>query len=170
MLQNPAALTGGDGSPAGLSDRGRTFTVGATIDVIGLGADPTGRKDSVSPLRNPPALRWIDLPACDDLTACLWSQWPALNAAIGKCLNQSALSPNGFFPGDDTVPKFGPIRDMGGCSVDLMGGEYRISKPLHVPEMNANMQFVRTIIINLRRCLSFRGQVGQIACRLWVHF
>ena len=55
--------------------------------------------------------------------------------------NQSAISPNGYFPGLDTTPKFGPIRDMGGCFIDLDGGEYRISKPLVLPEMNANMQF-----------------------------
>ena len=29
----------------------------------------------------------------------------------------------------------------GGCAVDLEGGEYRISKPLLLPEMSANMQF-----------------------------
>ena len=78
-----------------------------------MGADPTGRKDS----------------------------WPALNAAIHVCLNQSAISPNGFFPGEDSTPQFGPIRDMGGCDIDLEGGEYRISKALQLPEMNANMQF-----------------------------
>ena len=114
-MSNPSSLRGGEPHhiPAG-SPRGRTtFEVGARISPIGLGADPTGVKDS----------------------------WAALDAAIGKCLNQSALSPNGFFPGQDTVPQFGPIRDMGGCSVDLEGGEYRISRPLHIPEMNANMQF-----------------------------
>ena len=111
---NPSSLRGGepDHVPAGSPSRG-PFKVGARVSPIALGADPTGVKDS----------------------------WAALDAAIGKCLNQSALSPNGFFPGQDTVPQFGPIRDMGGCSVDLEGGEYRISKPLHIPEMNANMQF-----------------------------
>lgn len=78
-----------------------------------MGGDPTGRHDS----------------------------WAALNAAIHVCMNQSAISPNGFFPGLDTSPQFGPIRDMGGCNVDLEGGEFKISKPLHLPEMNANMQF-----------------------------
>jgi hypothetical protein len=113
---NPAILRGADGAieAAGSRPSGRrSFQVGARVSPIGLGADPTGVRDS----------------------------WAALDAAIGKCLNQSALSPNGFFPGEGTVPQFGPIRDMGGCSVDLEGGEYRISKPLHIPEMNANMQF-----------------------------
>ena len=86
---------------------------GLRITPASMGADPTGRKDS----------------------------WPALNAAIHVCLNQSAISPNGFFPGEDSTPQFGPIRDMGGCDIDLEGGEYRISKPLKLPEMNANMQF-----------------------------
>ena len=31
--------------------------------------------------------------------------------------------------------------------VELEGGEYRISKPLHVPEMNANMQFGRGSLV-----------------------
>jgi len=84
-----------------------------------FGGDPTGQKDS----------------------------WAALNACLEHCLNQSALSPNGFFPGLDTTPQFGPIRDMGGCDIDLEGGEYLISKPLVLPEMNANMQFGRGSLV-----------------------
>jgi hypothetical protein len=30
---------------------------------------------------------------------------------------------------------------MGGCTVDLEGGEYLISSPLVIPEYNANMEF-----------------------------
>ena len=41
-----------------------------------------------------------------------------------------------------TMPLTGErVQDMGGCEIDLDGGEYRISKPLVLPEMNANMQF-----------------------------
>ena len=86
---------------------------GLRVDPTKLGGDPTGIKDS----------------------------WEALDAAITVCLNQSSLSPNGYFPGQDTTPEFGPIGDMGGCEIDLGGGEFRISKPLVLPEMNANMQF-----------------------------
>ena len=77
-----------------------------------FGGDPTGQRDS----------------------------WAALTEALHHCLNQSTVSPNGFFPGQDTEPSFGPIRDMGGCHIDLNGGEYLISQPLKIPEMNANMQ------------------------------
>lgn len=30
---------------------------------------------------------------------------------------------------------------MGGCQIDLAGGEYLISAPLVIPEYNANMNF-----------------------------
>ena len=33
-----------------------------------------------------------------------------------------------------------PVRNAGGCSVDLEGGEFVISKPLRIPEMIANFQ------------------------------
>ena len=88
-------------------------TNGLRITPATHGADPTGTQDS----------------------------WAALTACIAQCVNQSKNSPNGFFPGQDTSPTFGPIRDAGGCWVDLDGGEYRISKPLMLPEMVANMQF-----------------------------
>jgi hypothetical protein len=89
---NPSSLRGGepDHIPAGSPGR-RPFTVGMRVTPSSMGADPTGQKDS----------------------------WVALNAAIELCLNQSALSPNGFFPGEDTTPQFGPIRDAGGCDIDL---------------------------------------------------
>eukprot|EP00729_Bicosta_minor_P021707 gene21707-35297_t len=97
----------------------RPFTAGLRVTPSSFGGDPTGRKDS----------------------------WPALNAALNHCLNQSALSPNGYFPGEDSTPSFGPIRDMGGCDIDLEGGEYLISKSLVLPEMNANMQFGRGSLV-----------------------
>lgn len=31
------------------------------------------------------------------------------------------------------------VRDMGGCFVDLAGGEYVVSEPIVIPEYNANM-------------------------------
>jgi hypothetical protein len=73
--------------------------------------------------------------------------WDALNACIGVCLNQSKLSPNGNFPGDTSFNNGKAIRDMGGCDIDLGGGEYRISKPLTLPEYNANMQFGRGSLV-----------------------
>jgi hypothetical protein len=89
---NPSSLRGGepDHIPAGSPGR-RPFTTGMRVTPRSMGADPTGQKDS----------------------------WAPLNAAIELCLNQSALSPNGFLPGEDTTPQFGPIRDAGGCDVDL---------------------------------------------------
>ena len=61
-------------------------------------------------------------------------------ACLQVCLNQSVLSPNGLFPGSDSFPAGLAIRDMGGCFIDLDGGEYLISQPLVIPELNANMQ------------------------------
>ena len=43
--------------------------------------------------------------------------------AVATGMRPSPLTPNGFFPGQDTSPQFGPIRDMGGCDVDLEGGD-----------------------------------------------
>ena len=91
----------------------RPFSAGLSVVPTDFGADPTGRKDS----------------------------WAALTAAMGACLNQSKLSPNGNFPGDTSFGNGKAIRDAGGCSVDLSGGEYRISQPLVLPEYVANMQF-----------------------------
>jgi hypothetical protein len=103
-------------NPASLDHKApakKPFTTGLRVSPVDLGGDPTGRKDS----------------------------WDALNAALNVCLNQSKLSPNGNFPGDTSFGNGKAIRDMGGCEIDLEGGEYRISKPLVLPEYNANMQF-----------------------------
>jgi len=78
---------------------------------VDFGADPTGRKDSTA----------------------------ALKKCIDVCLNQSSLSPNGVFPGSRSFGNGKNIKDMGGCHVDLAGGEYLISSPLEIPEYNANM-------------------------------
>eukprot|EP00054_Salpingoeca_dolichothecata_P016149 m.94183 g.94183 ORF g.94183 m.94183 type:complete len:453 (+) comp21842_c0_seq6:247-1605(+) len=76
------------------------------------GGDPTGRTDSTA----------------------------ALQACIQVCVNQSLLSPNGVFPGTFSFrPKYGAIRDAGGCFIDLDGGEYRISQTLAFPELVANI-------------------------------
>mmetsp|Transcript_4859 Transcript_4859/g.14618 ORF Transcript_4859/g.14618 Transcript_4859/m.14618 type:complete len:606 (-) Transcript_4859:236-2053(-) len=80
---------------------------------LNFGADPTGMKDSTA----------------------------ALQKAIAVCLNQSQLSPNGNFPGDTSFDNGHSVRDMGGCQVDLAGGEYLISQSLIIPEYNANMIF-----------------------------
>ena len=142
---NPASLN--HNAPAR-----RPFSSGGlTVTPSSFGANPTGRKDS----------------------------WAALNAALGVCLNQSKLSPNGNFPGDTSfgngarpilIPRPAElarslrlitrsshdprptlvgkaIRDMGGCNIDLLGGEYRISRPLVLPEYNANMQFGRGSLV-----------------------
>jgi hypothetical protein len=61
--------------------------------------------------------------------------------SIEVCTNRSALSPNGVFPGTRSFGNGKVVKDMGGCYVDLEGGEYRISKTLDIPEYNANMQF-----------------------------
>ena len=101
-------------NPAALSGgERRPFKTGLRVVPTDYGADPTGRTDS----------------------------WAALNASLAVCLNQSRLSPNGNFPGDTSFNNGHAVRDMGGCSIDLDGGEYRISRPLVLPEYNANMQF-----------------------------
>lgn len=89
---NPSSLRGDEPDHVAPGSPGRRpFTAGLRVTPATLGGDPTGQKDS----------------------------WEALDAAIQLCLNQSALSPNGFFPGDGTTPRFGPIRDAGGCDIDL---------------------------------------------------
>lgn len=93
---NPASLTGAEPSRPGSGPSRPPFLPGLRVTPSVFGGDPTGRKDS----------------------------WAALNACLSHCLNQSALSPNGFFPGQASTPSFGPIRDMGGCDIDLEGGEY----------------------------------------------
>jgi hypothetical protein len=117
---NPVSLQGADPTVVvtGTPTR-RAFTTGLRVSPVQFGADPTGVKDS----------------------------WAALNQCLNHCLNQSKLSPNGFFPGQDSTPSFGPIRDMGGCDIDLEGGEYLISQPLILPPMNANMQFGRGSLV-----------------------
>jgi hypothetical protein len=97
----------------------RPFSLGRSISPVDFGADPTGRKDS----------------------------WAALNATLTACLNQSNLSPNGHFPGDTSFGNGKAILDMGGCDIDLGGGEYRISRPLVLPEYTANMQFGRGSLV-----------------------
>lgn len=92
---NPASLTGAEPGLPGSGPARRPFSPGLRVTPSSFGADPTGRKDS----------------------------WAALNQCLQHCLNQSTLSPNGYFPGQDTTPSFGPIRDMGGCDIDLEGGE-----------------------------------------------
>merc|ERR1719445_3013742 len=81
------------------------------ISPITFGGDPTGLKDSTV----------------------------ALQKCVNHCLNQSSLSPNGVFPGTYSFHNGKSIRDMGGCFIDLEGGEYRISSPITIPEYNANM-------------------------------
>jgi len=64
----------------------------------------------------------------------------ALLKSVEVCTNRSALSPNGDFPGSRSFGNGKVVKDMGGCYVDLEGGEYRISKTIDIPEYNANMQ------------------------------
>ena len=129
----------------------RPFSASVSVVPTDFGADPTGRKDS----------------------------WAALNAAMGACLNQSKLSPNGNFPGDTSFGNGHAIRDAGGCSVDLSGGEYRISQPLVLPEYVANMQFGHGSLV---AAPNFKGdflfvigiegscRVPQASCNIDVNF
>lgn len=112
LYADPATSSGGN-TPASLdaAPAQSTRQSGLRVRPADHGADPTGVKDSTA----------------------------GLKAAIGVCLNQSALSPNGLFPGSTSFPNQEGIRDMGGCIVDLDGGEYKISAPLLIPEYNANM-------------------------------
>eukprot|EP01063_Lacrimia_lanifica_P041119 TRINITY_DN94_c0_g2_i1.p1 TRINITY_DN94_c0_g2~~TRINITY_DN94_c0_g2_i1.p1 ORF type:complete len:512 (+),score=199.57 TRINITY_DN94_c0_g2_i1:50-1537(+) len=86
---------------------------GLHVSPLDYGADPTGRKDS----------------------------WAAFNASLQVCLDQAVRSPNGNFPGDTSFGNGKAVRDMGGCEIDLEGGEYIISQPIVLPEYVANMQF-----------------------------
>ncbi len=147
---NPAALDfSSGGRPSGSG--GATHSNPLRVTPTAFGGDPTGRQDS----------------------------WAALNACIQVCLNQSALSPNGYFPGQQTTPTFGPIRDMGGCDIDLGGGEFRISQPLIVPEMAANMQFGRGSLVaspdfqgDFLFVIGVKGscKVAQGSCNLDINF
>ena len=68
---------------------------------------------------------------------------------------------------------------MGGCDIDLEGGEYRISQPLLLPPMNANMQFGRGSLVATK---DFKGdflfvvgeqggcKVPQGSCNIDVNF
>jgi hypothetical protein len=88
------------------------FSNGVRISPTAFGGDPTGVKDSTV----------------------------AIQTAVEHCVNQSVVSPNGVFPGSRSFGNGKSVRDMGGCVVDLEGGEYRISKPIVIPEYTANMQ------------------------------
>lgn len=76
-----------------------------------FGADPTGVSDSTTMLQD----------------------------AVSACVNRSVANTNGVFPGMEDG--WGPVRDAGGCVIDLDGGEYRISGPVVIPEFVANMEF-----------------------------
>lgn len=56
----------------------------------------------------------------------------ALRKAMAECVNASSLNPSRTFP-------YG-IHDGGGCTVDLMGGEYLISGNITVPAFTANVR------------------------------
>ena len=91
--------------------RRSSISNGPRSSPVDFGGDPTGVRDSTAALRQ----------------------------CIAVCLNQSSLSPNGNFPGDTSFNNGHAVRDMGGCRVDLAGGEFLISAPLYIPEYNANM-------------------------------
>eukprot|EP01063_Lacrimia_lanifica_P012907 TRINITY_DN1959_c1_g1_i4.p1 TRINITY_DN1959_c1_g1~~TRINITY_DN1959_c1_g1_i4.p1 ORF type:complete len:471 (+),score=87.65 TRINITY_DN1959_c1_g1_i4:73-1485(+) len=114
----PASLLGRieQSNPASLEAYGPTMRApraGHRVTPVEFGADPTGRVDS----------------------------WKAINASLEVCIAQGRLSPNGHFPGDTSFGNGHVIRDMGGCIVDLAGGEYIISRPVVLPEYLANMEF-----------------------------
>ena len=138
-------------NPAALSTEraASRWPLGLRVNPVDFGADPTGRKDS----------------------------WAALHTSIGRCLNQSKLSPNGKFV--TNTPQSTPLGDMGGCDVDLGGGEFLISKPLVLPEFVANMQFGRGSLV---ASANFKGsflfvigvegscKVPQGSCNLDINF
>ena len=64
----------------------------------------------------------------------------ALRTCVQVCVNQSIASPNGVFPGTYSFGNGKVVRDAGGCFINLGGGEYRLSAPVHIPEYVANMQ------------------------------
>jgi len=133
MMQNPSMKYGSTTNrvahvmlkiPTRLHNRVKTFSSTCSncgskhsqntfkISPTTFGGDPTGVKDSTT----------------------------ALQTCVQHCVNQSTLSPNGVFPGTYSFKNGKSIRDMGGCFIDLEGGEYRISSPITIPEYNANMQ------------------------------
>lgn len=63
----------------------------------------------------------------------------ALQGCVDWCVNQSLISPNGVFPGLQSLGYERATGDMGGCFVDLEGGEYRVSASVRIPEYTANM-------------------------------
>lgn len=85
---------------------------GGGVSPLEFGGDPTGRVDSTK----------------------------SLQRCIEVCVSQATDSPNGLFPGSRSFGNGRAIRDMGGCRVDLGGGEFLISAPIVIPEYNGNMQ------------------------------
>ena len=73
----------------------------------------------------------------------------AMDAALNHCLNQSKRSPNGFFPGQDTDPSFGPIRDMGGCNI--VSQTLRAIRP-HPPSVQGHTQMLIPSVSATSRC------------------
>ena len=90
------------------------FSPGVRVSPLDYGGDPTGVRDS-----------------SDALASC-----------ISACVNYSiTLDALGHFPGDSSFGNGHYIANAGGCSIDLGGGEYLLSKPLLFPEYIGNMVF-----------------------------
>jgi hypothetical protein len=88
------------------------FAPGVRVSPLAYGGDPTGVADSAA----------------------------ALQACVQACVNFSVtLDPLGHFPGDASFGNGKYIANAGGCSIDLGGGEYKLSRPVQIPQYLGNM-------------------------------
>ena len=102
---------------------------------------PSGPHPALAHAAAPPAggVRYSPLDFGGDPLGVLDSA-PALDACIAACVNYSiALDPLGHFPGDASFGNGKYIRNAGGCSIDLGGGEFLLSRPVLIPEYLGNM-------------------------------
>ena len=87
---------------------------GVRCSPLDFGGDPTGTADSA----------------------------PALAACVAFCANYSAIIDYlGHFPGDSSFGNGKYIANAGGCTIDLGGGEFKLSSPVRIPEYLGNINF-----------------------------
>ena len=98
--------------PALAAGASAPFAPGTRVSPLQFGGDPTGAQDSAA----------------------------ALQACVQACVNFSAtLDALGHFPGDASFGNGRYIANAGGCQIDLAGGEYKLSRPVLIPEYLGNM-------------------------------
>lgn len=98
--------------PALAASAATPFAPGVRVSPLDYGGDPTGARDSAA----------------------------ALQACVQACVNFSVtLDPLGHFPGDSSFANGWYIANAGGCSIDLAGGEFKLSRPVLIPEYIGNM-------------------------------